>query len=147
MNMIEKYLYLWMRTRELSRFVAGARDSRLAQRRVLLEKLRRNAESDFGRDHGFADIRSVEDFRRRLPITNYEYYRPYVDRLKQGRITAMFGEGTKVLMLAMTSGTTNKSKYIPVTQQFFDDYRRGWNLWGIGLYRDHRDLLRKLNLK
>jgi hypothetical protein len=145
--MVEKYLYLWMRMRELSRFRAGARRARQVQHRILLEKLRRNAESDFGRDHGFSEIRSVEDFRRRVPITTYEYYRDYVERLKQGQISAMFGAGTKVLMLAMTSGTTNQSKYIPVTQEFFDEYRRGWNLWGIGLYRDHSDLLHKQNLK
>jgi hypothetical protein len=145
--MIERYAYLWLRSRELARFTAGAARARDVQHQTLLAKVRRNAESEFGRDHGFAEIRSLDDFRRRLPISTYEDYRPYVDRLQQGRITAMFGEGTRVLMLAMTSGTTNKSKYVPVTQEFFDEYRRGWNLWGIGLYRDHHDLLHKKNLK
>lgn len=145
--MIEKYLYLWMRTFELKRFLTETRRAREIQHQVLLQKIRRHAESDFGRDHGFSEIRTADDFRRRMPVTTYEYYRDYVERLKQGQISALFGAGTKVLMLAMTSGTTNKPKYVPVTQEFFDDYRRGWNLWGIGLYRDHSDLLHKQNLK
>jgi len=142
-----KYAYLWFRSREVDRFVASARRARHVQLDVLLAKLRRHADSAFGRDHGFAEIRSVADFRRRVPVTDYAYYRPYVERLKQGEIGAMFGPQTQVLMLALTSGTTDTSKFVPITQEFFDEYRRGWNLWGLGMYRDHPDLLRKKTLK
>lgn len=145
--MIERYLYLQYRLVELRRFLADARRSRDLQHRVLLEKIRRNAESDFGRDHGFSEIRSLADFRCRVPVATFEYYRDYVERVKNGQTSAMFGPGAKVLMMAMTSGTTSKAKHIPITQEAFDEYRRGWNLWGIGVYRDHSDLLRKLNLK
>ena len=82
-----------------------------------------------------------------MPVTDYAYYRAYIERLKQGEITAMFGPQTKVLMLALTSGTTDKCKFVPITQEFFDEYRHGWNLWGVGTYRDHLDLVRKKTLK
>ena len=100
-----------------------------------------------GRDHGFAGIRDVAEFRRQVPVTDYAYYRPYIERLKQGHVEAMFGPGTKVLMLALTSGTTDKCKFVPITQEFFDEYRHGWNLWGFGTYRDHLDLVRKKTIK
>jgi hypothetical protein len=40
-------------------------------------------------------------------------------------------------MFAMTSGTTAARKFIPVTPQYVDDYRRGWHIWGMRVYRDH----------
>lgn len=145
--MLAKHLYVRFRGRRVSRFLSDARRSREVQHRVLLDKLRRNADSDFGRAHGFAEIRSVDDFRGRVPVTTYDYYSDYVERVKRGDIQAMFGPGTKVLMFALTSGTTGQSKAIPVTGEAFREYRYGWNLWGLRNYRDHSDLLRKKTLK
>lgn len=142
-----KYSYLWLRTLELQQYIAATRRSRQIQLEVLLTKLRRNAASAFGREHGFADIRTVSDFRRQVPVTDYDYYLPYIERLKKGEITSMFSPQTRVMMFALTSGTTDKRKYVPITQEFFEEYRHGWNLWGIGAYRDHCDLVSKKTLK
>ncbi|MDZ4848803.1 MAG: GH3 auxin-responsive promoter family protein [Pirellulaceae bacterium] len=147
LDLAVKYAYLWWRTLELNRFLASAKRSQEIQRKSLFAKLNRHAPSTFGIDHGFADIRTVGEYRRRIPITNFEYYQSYIDQVKQGRVSAMYGPGTKVLMFAITSGTTNQTKYVPVTQESFDEYRHGWNLWGIGAYRDHPDLVSKKTLK
>ena len=141
--MLEKRIYLWFGNRQVARFVGNTQRGTQIQRELLLKKLRRHASSDFGRDHGFSQIRSLAEFRAQVPVTTYEDYRPYVDRLMRGDVTSMFAPGTRVLMLAMTSGTTNKPKYIPMTQQFIDEYRQGWNLWGVKMYLDHPDLVRK----
>ncbi len=45
-------------------------------------------------------------------------------------------------MFAVTSGTTADSKLIPVTTRFLDDYRQGWQRWGIGTYTQHPELQR-----
>ena len=37
----------------------------------------------------------------------------------------------RVHMFALTSGTTAARKFIPVTDQYLADYRRGWNMWGL----------------
>lgn len=146
-GMFARYIYLWWRNRRVQRFLHSTRRARRVQLDVLLDKLRRHADSDFGRRHGFAAIRSVDDFRRQVPITNYEYYRPYIERLKQGDVSAMFGPGTQLLMFALTSGTTSDAKYVPVTQQFFNEYRDGWNMWGVRTYVDHLDLCHKKTLQ
>jgi len=145
--MIERYAYLWLRYRRFRRFLADTADGPHIQHEVLFAKLRRNAASRFGKAHRFEKIRTVDDFRRQVPITTYEYYRPYIEQLKQGRIDAMFGPGTRLLMFAMTSGTTSEPKYIPITDHFFREYRLGWNLWGLRLYWDHKDLVRKKTIK
>ena len=133
--------------RQVTRFLAGASHARRTQHTALLDKLRRNANSDFGREHGFSKMHTADDFRRRMPITDYEYYRKYVERVKQGDVEAMFAPGTKILMFALTSGTTNKSKYIPVTREFFEEYRRSWYIWAAQNYNDHRQLLAMKTLK
>jgi hypothetical protein len=79
-------------------------------------------------------------------LTTYEYYRPYVERVKRGELGAMFGPGTKLLMFALTSGTTAEAKFIPITEDFFCEYRTGWNLWGIGAFGDHPRLMMQKTL-
>jgi hypothetical protein len=144
---LARHAYVGVKQRRIRRFVANAQRANEIQRAVLLKKLRRHAESDFGRRHGFSSIRTVEDFRRQMPITTYEYYREDIERLKNGEITAMFRDGTRLLMFASTTGTTGRSKCIPITQEFFDEYRDGWNLWGLQTYADHLDLVRKKTLQ
>ncbi len=112
---------------------------REVQQRHLFAQIRREQETAFGRDHHFRSIKTLADFRRHMPITNYEYFEPYIERVKNGDIEAMFHR-QKVLMFAMSSGTTATRKFIPVTERFLDDYRRSWMIWGVNMFEDHRPL-------
>jgi hypothetical protein len=123
--------------RQADRFLRDVADPRGAQARVLRELLALNADSDFARRHRFDEIRATADFRRHVPITDYDYHRPYIERVKQGELSALLGARNPLLMFALTSGTTSDSKYIPITRRFLDDYRRGWKVWGIRAYDDH----------
>jgi hypothetical protein len=119
-------------------FVNAAENANKVQEKVLLAKIRRNAESDYGREHRFDQIRSYEDYVRRVPVQTYEDLRPYIDRVKKGEVRALFGPREKVLMFALTSGTTAVPKHIPVTWPFYKEYQRGWNIWGVKALLDHR---------
>ena len=112
------------------------------QRDLLLRRLARHADSQFGRDHHFHEIRTPADFRKRVPIGGYDRHEPYIDRVRQGDTNALFGQGTQVLMFAMTSGTTNRPKTIPVTTEALTDYREGWTIWGILAFDAHREMMR-----
>jgi len=103
----------------------------------LLELLRTNQDSDFGRQHGFAHIRNYDEFTQAVPAGRYGYFQPFIDRCRKGESRALFGPDQKLLMFALTSGTTGTAKSIPVTQTFLDHYRRGWNIWGIQALTDH----------
>jgi hypothetical protein len=145
--MIARYVYLaWLRSR-LRHFITNAQHSREFQHRALLSKIRRHADSDFGRDFGFAGIRSVEDFRSRVPVLSYEDHQPYIARVLAGESTALFAPGTQLRMFAMTSGTTGEPKRLPITDELFREYRAGWRIWGAGVYGDHSDLVRKKTLQ
>lgn len=130
-------LAAWHARRQSAQFLAAIHDARRTQERVLLEKVRRNADSDYGREHSFAQVRSPTDFIARVPITTYEMLAPYVERLKRGDLRALLGPGQQVLMFALTSGTTREPKYVPVTPAFLAEYRRGWNVWGLRALLDH----------
>ena len=145
--MIIRYAYLaWLRAR-LRQFRADAVRAREIQQQTLLAKISRNAASQFGRDYGFAEIRSVADFRARVPVLTYEDHRPYIAKVLHGDTSAMFGPGTKVLMFAMTSGTTGEPKRLPITKQLFYEYKMGWQMWAAGVYGDHPELLMKKTLQ
>lgn len=125
--------------RQFRRFLRAADQAAQTQERVLLAKIKRNADSAFGRDHDFAGIRDYRDFIQRVPIQTYDDLRPYVQRVMAGEVSAMFGRGQKVLMFAMTSGSTDKPKYVPVTPAFLSEYRRGWNAFGVKALIDHEE--------
>ncbi len=123
---------------------AAAQDCRGTQRAVLDRLLALNQGSEFSRQHSLRPGMSLQEFRSRVPVADYEYVRPWIDRLRAGEHGAMLGRRNRLLMFAITSGTTAESKFIPVTRQFLDDYRAGWQRWGIGMY-DLFPQLRELN--
>lgn len=131
----------------MRRFLRDARRAREHQHRALLAKIARHADSDFGRDFGFADIRSVGEFRQRVPVLTYNDHRSYISRVLVGDVGALFAPGTRVLMFAMTSGTTGQPKRLPITDELLREYRAGWRLWGAGVFGDHRNLVHTKTLQ
>ena len=132
--------------RSRSEFLSLAQTScRETQRALLTDLLRLNQSSAFSRDYGLTERTTLPEFRQRVPVADYELIRSYVDQVANGNHAALLGETNKLQMFAMTSGTTAASRLIPVTTRFLDDYRRGWQTWGIGTYSDHA-LLQKLNI-
>ncbi|XP_030829738.1 indole-3-acetic acid-amido synthetase GH3.17-like [Strongylocentrotus purpuratus] len=73
--------------------------------------LKENGDTDYGRKFKLKNIVSAEEFRKRHPLTTYEDYKPYVERVMAGEQGVM----TQVMPNAFiqTSGTTGPSKYFP----------------------------------
>ena len=127
-------------------FLAAARtDCRGSQQAVLRNLLQLNQESQFSRDYRLSPGMSLDDFRKAVPVADYELVRPYVQKVAAGDHQALLGKANRLQMFAVTSGTTSESKLIPVTDRFLHDYRRGWQMWGIGTYSEHARL-QKLNI-
>jgi GH3 auxin-responsive promoter len=123
--------------RQLRLFEAACQTPEAVQTELLLRTLRKQAATAFGRDHKFAAVRSVADYRKHVPIAPYEYVAPYIERVQKGETGALLAD-RRVLMFALTSGTTASRKLIPVTDEYLAAYRRGWNMWGVKMYRDNR---------
>ena len=124
---------------QLRRFLRAASRAADVQRGVLRDICLRMSDSDFGRQHDLGGVRSHADLVERVPIQDYEAIRPFVNRVMSGETRALLGAGNRVLMFATTSGTTNQPKYVPVTDRFLREYRRGWNVFGLKALLDHPD--------
>ncbi len=127
--------------RDLVAIGEALKDSTNFQRKLLLEIVQREQSTGYGRDHGFSEIKSVADFRRRVPISQYSDFEPYIERVKNGDLEAMFHR-QKVLMFALTSGTSSARKFIPITERFLKDHRRVWTAWGLHVFMSHPTLFR-----
>ncbi|MBC8117087.1 MAG: GH3 auxin-responsive promoter family protein, partial [Candidatus Saccharimonas sp.] len=118
-------------------FLKDVVNCQATQAATLRRILRLNAESDFSRQRGLSESMSIAEFRRRLPVSDFETIRPEVERLKAGDSISLLGKSNSLLMFALSSGTTGESKYIPITTEFLKDYRRGWSMWGIQAFDAH----------
>ena len=133
--------------RKLRRFEALLQRAHAVQRAALFRKLRHCAETRFGRDHGFSQITTVEDFRRRVPISGYDYAAPYITDVSEGRLDALFPPGEEVLSFACTTGTTGKPKLNPVTRTWLREYLRSCEVWGVKGITDHPEMIGKMILQ
>ncbi len=78
------------------------------------------AETEWGKKYGYKDIQTLEDFRRKVPISDYDSLKPYIDRLRSGEQNLLWNSDVK--WFAKSSGTTSdKSKYIPVTEESLEE--------------------------
>ncbi|MBN2447409.1 MAG: GH3 auxin-responsive promoter family protein [Phycisphaerae bacterium] len=119
------------------RFLDCLRDTPAAQERALHRALALVTPSAFGRKHGLDRVRNRANLRAALPLATYEDFRPYIDRVAAGDTDALFAPRQRIEMFATSSGTTAKRKLVPVTPEFVDDYRRGWNTFGLKMLIDH----------
>lgn len=68
----------------------------------------------FGKEHGFIDIRTPQDFARQVPVRDYEALKPWIEQIETG-VKDVLWPGMPAYF-AKTSGTTSGTKYIPLTR-------------------------------
>ncbi|MFT6865291.1 MAG: hypothetical protein ACJA08_000108 [Cyclobacteriaceae bacterium] len=90
-------------------------DAAQFQRNILKQITTTAKSTNFGKDHGFSDLKSHEDFKRQVPIRDYEALSPYVNRILEGESDVLWPG--KPTYFAKTSGTTSGTKYIPITKE------------------------------
>jgi hypothetical protein len=129
-------LVLWVKApRSLRHFNALCRTPVQAQVRLLRQILETNADTEFGRRHGFGGITSFQAFQERVPISTYEDLEPYINQEMNGRPNQLTKDPP--VLFTTTSGTTGKRKYIPMTREGKRAKSHLTWLWFCGLYRDH----------
>src|SRR6266404_1566341 len=122
-----------------SRLNNAAESTATAQREFLLKLVAQNTDSAFGREHGFASIRTVSDYRKQVQVHDFEGLRPYVNRIMAGEESALTHEAP--FMLTMTSGTTGEPKFIPVTRESQKLNSSLMALWLHSALQDHPGLM------
>ena len=106
---------------------------RASQAALLAQILAANADTDFGRTHGFADIYSIDDYRARVPIRPYDALRPWLDRVAAGETGVLTSEA--VIAFEETGGSTAGGKLIPYTASSLKAFRAAVLPWLADLAR------------
>ena len=118
---------------ELVRFHRATRNVRGEQETLLRRLLTRNANSIFGHAHNFAAIRSIDDYRARVPLRTYEELEPW---LLSGAATS-----EPVRLFEPTGGSSGASKLIPYTASLQREFQRAIRAWIADLLLHDRGLL------
>ncbi|MCX6350259.1 MAG: GH3 auxin-responsive promoter family protein [Bacteroidetes bacterium] len=84
------------------------------QQKIFENLIAKGSQTLFGKDHHFDDIKSYDDFKKAVPIRDYEQLKPYIEKILQGESDILW-QG-KPIYFAKTSGTTSGTKYIPITR-------------------------------
>ncbi|GKU28578.1 GH3 auxin-responsive promoter family protein [Clostridium folliculivorans] len=114
--------------------------------KVLFKILRKNHKSEIGTKFKFKEIKSIEDFKTQVPLTEYSYYENYINRMSKGESNVLTCENVEYF--GHTSGTTGKQKLIPSTKSSrksaskymalltnkicYDNFKNSWS-YGKGL--------------
>lgn len=84
------------------------------QEELLLSLVRKNRFTEFGRIHDFAGIRDINTYQKKVPVSVFEDYEPYIARIIDGEENLL--TAGRAVYFCISSGTVGDEKYIPLTE-------------------------------
>lgn len=126
-------------TRE--RFLASLANARDVQAQLLARMLAANADTAFGREHGFAKIRDLAEYRRAVPLRSYAGLQPYIERAFSGERNVL--TAADPILYFATAGTTGAPKRVPVVRQAFNDLTNNQLVYWASLAQRYPQLLER----
>ncbi|KAL3051530.1 hypothetical protein OYC64_001721 [Pagothenia borchgrevinki] len=117
-SLLSQYLAVkgvgWLGRRQRKTLEADTLNVKRVQEETLLQRLRKNENTSYGKQYDFSSIKDIDGFRSRHPITTYEHYRELIRRIAAGEEKLIIAD--KPLILAMTSGTSGASAMLLSTK-------------------------------
>jgi hypothetical protein len=108
------------------------------QDRVFSYLMENGKETEWGKKFEYSSIKSIDEYRQRVPLQDYESLKPYIERLMRGEQNLLWNSPVK--WFAKSSGTTSdKSKFIPVTEQAIEDCHYKGTTDMLALYCQHNE--------
>lgn len=80
--------------------------------------IRDASNTEFGSGHNFPEIQNYEQFKQNIPLNDYESLKPLIERTRRGEQNLIWH--SEIKWFAKSSGTTDKSKFLPVSQESLD---------------------------
>lgn len=96
-------------------FIRKTRYVEEVQKGFLHSLLQAYQDTEFGREHQLSEIKTIDQFRERLPVQPYSYYEPYTQRMANGETNILTPD--PLIYINLSSGTTGPKKLIPVTKR------------------------------
>ncbi len=105
-------VYLELRYRQIQNFMDNPHE---IQRALFNQIIAAGTDTEYGKQYSFDKLKNAEDFASKVPITDYEDLKPYIERMMMGEKSILWPGQVK--WFSKSSGTTSsKSKFIPVSQ-------------------------------
>ncbi|XP_021375925.1 GH3 domain-containing protein-like isoform X2 [Mizuhopecten yessoensis] len=97
------------------------------QNEILFQRLRKNADTEYGIKYKFSEIKTREDFVNIHPLTRISHYEDYIQRMMSGEDNIL--TSSPPIVFAVTSGTSGKSSVLPMIK----DQRVSFFLHGVSV--------------
>ena len=94
----------------LRRLEKNAENPMDVNRALLMKILRDNQDTAYGKAHHFSEIRTIEDYRKMVPVSVYEDFAPMIERTKDGEENLL--TSAKILGYSRTSGSSDRIRLI-----------------------------------
>ncbi|MEO8086762.1 MAG: GH3 auxin-responsive promoter family protein [Bacteroidota bacterium] len=119
MPIINSILSWWMKKRmhQVDLFIKYPHEVQEDWRMRLIQSAK---QTEWGRSYDYTTIRSLKNFKERVPVSNYDAFKPFITRVMHGEQNILWPSDIK--WFAKSSGTTSdKSKFIPVSNEAMEE--------------------------
>lgn len=117
----------WKQLSEICRVESRIEDLENSQVKWLLDCIKRNAITEYGKRCHFDQIHTITDFQRLVPVVSYEDISDSITDIAGGRANSLFTG--KAIAFERTSGSTDKQKLIPYSTESIFDFRKAILPW------------------
>ena len=121
------------------KFYYSIKNFQKTQNNILKNLLEQNKYTLFGTNNNFCKIKSLSDFRKLIPVTEYDDYNFYIEKIKNGEDNIL--TKSKIKLLEPTSGSSGAIKFIPYNEDLRQDFQKGIKVWLFDLYLHNLKLL------
>ncbi|MBL7718339.1 MAG: GH3 auxin-responsive promoter family protein [Flavipsychrobacter sp.] len=109
--------YMKLRQSAIDNFMLNPNDT---QQQVFNDLISSAQFTEYGKQHSFERLNNISDFKKAVPINDYERLKPFIERIMHGEQNILWP--SDINWFAKSSGTTSdKSKFIPITRESLDD--------------------------
>ncbi len=104
---------------------------------LLMKLLDDNKDTEYGKKYDFANIKTIEDYQKKVPVVTYDDLAPYLERMMEGERNILTAYGYD--HFNETSGTVGVPKVVPMTAEQSKVYEKYNYLLMYGILRDKVD--------
>lgn len=104
---------------------------------LLMKLLDDNKDTEYGKKYDFANIHSIEDYQKKVPVVVYDDIAPYLERMMEGERNIL--TAYKYDHFNETSGTVGVPKVVPMTDEQSDVFAKYNNMYMYGMMYDKLD--------
>ena len=135
MGFILKWLGQLQRWPHARRFEKWKQEPMAAQEELLLQIVRQNEKTEYGKKHSFNEIGSIKDYQQRVPVVTYDDVKDYVERMTKGEENVLTAE--KPAYYCCTSGTTGKPKFNAITPTYRAQWQSAVHTFVYNMFKTH----------